>query len=284
MLFSLISCEEDWLNKEHYKKVIYLKSGDNNIFSHPHLMNDSITTGYVTVGSGGSMPLDNDAYISIITDEEVIEKLNSYNYRYFGNEIGKYAQLLSRERYVLPSYDIVLKAGDASATTYVPIEVDVNGLSPDSTYMLPLRIESTGDYEVNTEKDFVFYKIELENAYSSTKSRMYKMRGSQQIEGEASSNITTNKTLVPLARNQVRMFPENITSSTDLETIKNSTIILTINDDNTIRIKPYWNIQIEQLENCVYDPEEKKFTINYKYLLPNASKWVTVSEMLTRIE
>jgi len=284
LFIQFVSCEEDLLDKEHYKKIIYLKSGDNNIFSHPHKMNDSLTTGYITVGSGGSMPLDKDALIELVTDDEAIEKLNSYNYRYFGNDLGKYAQLLSSKRYVLPSYDIILKAGDLSATTFIPIEADVNGLSPDTSYMIPFRIKSTGEYEVNTEKDFVLYKIDLENAYSSSKLRSYKMRGTKQLEDEEPSNITTNKDLLPLARNQVRLFPENINSSTNLETINGSTIVLIVNDDNSVEIKPYKSIEVEQIGECIYNPEEKLFTINYKYRRPKESKWTIVHERLTRIE
>ncbi len=281
---SFISCEEDLLNEEHYKKIIYLKSGDNNIFSYPHLMNDSLTTGYIAAGSGGSMPLDKDLAVTIVTDSVALEHLNSYNFRYFGSEYGKYARLLSAGRYLLPSYDAIIKAGEPSATAFVPIEIDVNGLSPDTTYILPFRISDSKGYDINTEKDFVLYKIDLENAYSSVKSRTYKMRGSKQMEGGMSSNITTNKTVLPLAKNQIRLFPENLSVSADLNVIRNSAIVLIIHEDNSVRIKPYGNIEIEQLEDCAYDPEEKKFTINYKYRRPSDSEWTTVHETLTRIE
>jgi hypothetical protein len=275
------ACEEDLLNEEHYKPMIYMKSGDNNIFSYPHEMNDAVSTGYMTIGSGGSMPLKNDVAVKIEMDEE---SLNLYNYRFFGDETDKYARLLPQERFVIPSYDIILKAGDAAATTFFPIEIDVNGLSPDTTYMVPVRIQSASGYEMNEEKRFVLYRIELGNAYSSHTSRMYKMRGTKHQEGGIKSNITTNKTLVPLSRNQVRLFPENLTSSTSLQTIRDRAIVLVINDDQTVRLKPFKNIEIEPLDECTYDPEEKVFTINYRYRLPGETKWTTVMELLTRIE
>ena len=55
-MLPFISCEMNLMEVEHYKKVIYLKSGDSNIADYPHAMNDSVTTGYIIVGSGGSMP------------------------------------------------------------------------------------------------------------------------------------------------------------------------------------------------------------------------------------
>lgn len=277
----LVACEEDLLNEEHYKPMIYMKSGDNNIFSYPHAMNDAVSTGYMTVGSGGSMPLKNDVPVTIEMDEE---RLEEYNYRFYGEDYGKYAQILSPERYVIPSYNLVIKAGDVAATTFFPIEIDANGLSPDTVYMIPVRIQSAGGYEINEEKNYVLYRIELENAYSSTTSRTYKMRGTKHQEGGIKSNITTNKSLVPLSKNQVRLFPENQTSSTDLQAIQDRTFILVVNDDNTVRLKPFKNIEIEQLDECVYDPELKEFTINYRYRLPGETRWTTVLETLTRIE
>lgn len=281
LVFPFVACEEDLLNEEHYKNVIYMKSGDNNIFSYPHELNDSISTGYITVGSGGSMPLDNDALVTVELAPEILEE---YNYRHYGEEYDKYVQLLSPDRYVIPSFDVIIKAGDLGAATYFPIEVDPNGLSPDSSYMVPVRIKSAEGYEINTDKDFVLYKVELENQYSSVSSRTYKMRGTKLVDGGTVSNITANKTIVPLKKNQVRFFPENIAASTDLQTIKDRAVILVINEDNSVRLKPFYNIKLEQLDECFYDPEEKAFTINYKYRLPDESEWTTVLEVLTRIE
>lgn len=281
LMLPFISCETDLMEEEHYKKIIYLKSGDNNIFDYPHMMNDSITTGYITVGSGGSMPLTEDLTVSLEMDYEALQ---SYNYRNYGEELGKYAQLLSQNRYVIPSFNARIKAGEPSATAFIPIEIDVNGLSPDSTYMLPFRIKSAEDVELNDTKNFVLYRIHLGNIYSSFNSRTYKMKGTKQPEGAVISNITTNKVLLPLSYNQVRMFPENLTSSSTLDVINSTAIVLVINSDNTVRIKPYKSLEIEQLEDCSYDSEEKKFSINYKYRRQGDIRWTVVSETLTRLE
>ncbi len=275
------SCEEDLLNMEHYKAIIYMKSGDNNIFNYPHQMNDSLSTGYITVGSGGSMPLKEDVTVTV---ELYKEALDLYNFRQYGNDTNKHAKMLSSSRFVIPSSKIIIRAGDASATTFFPIEVDANGLSPDTIYMIPVRIKSTENYEVNPEKDFVLYKIDLANKYSSPASNMYKLKGTKQTEGGIKSNITTNKMIVPISKNTVRLFPENLAGSTNLKTIEDRAILLVINEDNSVRIKPDKNIEIEQLEKSEYDPKEKVFIINYRYRLPGEIKWTTIMEMLSRIE
>ncbi len=281
MILPFIACEEDLMNEEHYKKIIYLKSGDNNIFDYPHMMNDSVTTGYITVGSGGSMPLTDDLLVTLEMDYEALE---TYNYRNYGDEVQKYAQLLPPERFVFPSFNAYIKAGEPSATTFIPVEIDANGLSPDTTYMLPVKIKSTAGVEINEDKNFLLYRIQLVNKFSSATSRTYKMKGTKMPDGAFVSNITTNKTLLPLAHNQVRLFPENLTSSTTLVGIHNTAIVLVINDDNSVRVKSYKYIEIEQLDDCHYDPEEKVFTINYRYRRPSDTKWTTVHETLTRLE
>jgi hypothetical protein len=239
-----------------------------------------VTKGFITVGSGGSMPLDNDLSVSVETD---IDLLDQYNYRNFDTE-AKYAKLLDNNRYVLPSYTVVLRAGEPSASAFLPIEVDANKLSPDTTYMIPLRIKSASSYEINPEKEFVLYRIDLENNYSSSAYRTYKMRGTRLTENGILSNITTTKNLIPVARNQIRLFPETILSSDVLTDINNKTIMIIVNDDNTLRIKSYKNISVEQLDDCNYNPELKIFELNYRYKLPNESSWTTVYESLTRIE
>lgn len=281
IFLSLTSCEEELLQQEQYKPVIYLKSGENNIFSYPHSLNDSISTGYITAGSGGSMPLTRDALISI---ELSNAQLQAYNYRNFGKEYHKYAQLLPSDCYVIPYKEKAIKAGDINATALFPIEIDANRLSPDTTYMLPIKIESAESFEINKDKNFVLYQINLMNAYTSPVSNIYKMRGMKHPDGGIKSNITANKKVVPLSKNKIRLFPENLINSTKLEIIENRCIVLAINPNNTVSIKPYKKIQIQQLNDCVYEPEKKVFTIHYRYRLPDESKWTTVFETLTRIE
>jgi hypothetical protein len=271
------------MEEEHYKKIIYLKSGDNNIFSYPHAMNDSVTTGYITVGSGGSMPLTRDLRVSLEMDPDA---LAAYNYRNYGDETAKYARMLPPDRFLFPTLEVYIRAGEPSATVFVPVEVDANGLSPDTVYMLPVRIKSAGEVEINEDRSFVLYRIELVNKYTSASSGDYRMRGTSQTDddGSAISNITATKKLYPLAHNRLRLFPENLTASASLADINSSAIVLVIDEDNSVRVKPYKYIEIESSDDCSYDPEKKSFVISYKYRLPGKVKWITVHETLTRLE
>ena len=64
-----------------------------------------------------------------------------------------------------------MKVGDQDPYVKLPIEVRTEGLSPDSTYLIPLRIASCTPYEVNKDKSRVLYKVYIENDfYQSEKS------------------------------------------------------------------------------------------------------------------
>lgn len=280
-LFSVISCDENLLEKEQYKKVIYLLSGDNNVFDYSHALNDSITRGYITVGSGGTLPLDKNIIVKLELDTKILEE---YNYRQYDVDYNKYAKLLDSTCFVLPSFEIKLKAGDPNASTFFPIEVDANGLSPDTAYMVPLKIISTSDYEVNPLKSTLLYHIELQNKYSSSGKRSYSMRGTKQSDDGNLSAITKVKDVIPISKNRVRIFPENLSVENTLDNINDKTIILTVNDDQTIHVKPYKNIEVEPIGSNYYNEDSESFNLSYRYRLPNTEKWIYIEEILTRVK
>jgi len=276
-----ISCEKNLLDKEQYHNVIYLKSDGNNIFSYTHMMNDSVSRGFLTVGSGGSMPLTADIVVTVELDTV---RLNRYNFRNFGLDYAKYVQLVDSSLYVLPSRQIILKKGDPNMTTFFPIEIDANTLSPDTVYMIPFRIVDADGVEVNPQKNFVFYKPELANGYSSPKSRSYRMKGTRQTSDGLVSSMTITKNLLPLAHNRVRLFPDNLSPSTNLADIQNKAIVLIVEKDDQVRIKPFKNVMVEDLGASYYDPKEKVFNLDYRYRQPGQSAWISVKEVLTRVE
>lgn len=280
-IFMLASCEENLLEKEQYQKIIYLQSGDDNIFKYSHAVNDSITRGYLTVGSGGTMPLEHNVTVTLELDST---SLDDYNQRRFDIEYDKYAKFLDASRFVLPSYEIVLRADDPNATTFFPIEVDANGLSPDTVYIVPLKIKSVSDCEVNQEKAFVLYQIELMNKYSEPGKKSYAMKGTKQVAGGVISAITNTKDVTPLSKNQVRIFPENLQVTSNLEDIENKTITITIGDDNSIRVRPFKNIQVENVDRNWYDEKDEVFNLSYRYKLPGEEKWNYIEETLTRVK
>lgn len=284
-LLIFASCEENLLEQEQYKKVIYLLSGENNVFSYSHALNDSLTRGYLTVGSGGTKALESDAVIKLDIDQA---SLDAYNRKIFDVDYDKYVKTLDASRFVLPSYDIVLRAGQDAVTTFFPIEVDANGLSPDTVYMIPFKIVEASDYEVNPVKSTVLYRVDLKNKYAEPRNQSYKMKGTKQVEGGNLSVITTTKSMVPISGNKVRIFPENLQYSTELDEIENKTIVLVIEKDNSIRIKPFKHLQVENIGKSYYTRDLKTgadiFNFSYRYKLPEDEKWTNIEEKLTRVQ
>lgn len=287
-LFAFSSCvERDLLEEEQYKKIIYLMSGDYNIFNYSHALNDSITTGYITVGSGGTLAVEKNINIRLAVDTMILYK---YNRQLFDIDKEKYAQLLDPSRYVLPSKDTEIVQGDIHAVTNVPIEVDANGLSPDTVYMIPLKIVSSDSVEVNKEKSTLLYKINLMNQYSEVGKRDYSVRGIREVQGKTPSTITGIKKFIPIDKNKVRILPGNISDyseasgMTELQFIENNTLLLVVNDDNSVKIKPYLNLQIEPVGESFYNEKKKVFYLSYRYKLQGDNKWTKIEETLTRID
>ena len=90
--------------------------------------------------------------------------------------------------------------------------------------------------------------------------------------------------MAPLAKNKVRIFPENFLVSSKLKDIEDKTITITVNNDNTLRLKPFKHVILEQLEGNRYIENEETFYLNYRYKLASDEKWITVTETLKRIK
>lgn len=59
-------------------------------------------------------------------------------------------------KYDIENYTVVLKVGSEDPYVKLPIKISPAGLSPDSTYLIPLRIVDDGTFELNKDKSQVF--------------------------------------------------------------------------------------------------------------------------------
>ena len=88
----------------------------------------------------------------------------------------------------------------------LPIKIRPEGLSPDSLYMIPLKLTGVSAYEINPKKSRVLYQIVLENDFASEKDNtLMSMRGTRQVGDGPVSKIAANKriTSVPLKSGRV---------------------------------------------------------------------------------
>lgn len=296
-LFVCVSCDNyDQFTEEQYKKVIYVLSLDNNkVFPGIHAMEEPVSTGYLTVYAGGTNPIEEDITIEFEKDDSLLHVYNRVN---FDIDTVKFARELDPTRFDIQSMKVTLKTGSKDPYALLPIRVHTVGLSPDSTYFIPLRIKSVSNYEINPEYSSVLYRVYLENDFAQQKEQTnYALRGEKQEEGGVISSITSNsKRAYPVSKDQIRIFGDMKNSSDKLDEINQCSILLQIKQDSTIAItsyKPEW-LEVVQLDESEGDNQYRpdvlgkyRLYVHYKYRTYSSSgwsKWTTMNFNLKRIE
>lgn len=286
----LTSCDEnEQFRGELYKKVIYLLSTDDYTFESEHDLGEE-STGYVTVYCGGTQHIDHDVTVTLEPD---LDAVGDYNYMYFDLDSSRYAHTLDASRFTIDSYQTVLRADSEDNYALLPIKIRPDGLSPDSTYFIPLRIKSVSDYEVNTNKQKVLYQIVLRNRYATmATTTYYQVTGVEDrhlAAGDVAGGISVTRIFAPLSKNQVRCFagthtynPANVTK----DEINKYAMTLTINSDNSITITPYGNLGVEMLGGAqdnyfaVDSRDRYVFNLHYRFrdTFGGETAWVEMTE------
>lgn len=240
-----ISCEDQNLfEKEMYKNVVALISSEYyNTFEEEVPLTGEEVTGYIAVSAGGTHATDRDIVIELSEDPA---QFDLYNRSLFDADSSLYAQLLSQEHYEIPDYTVTIPAGERTGKTMVRINPE--GLSPDSTYFIALKMEENPEYEINADKNTILYQVLLKNDYASQAADdLYAMRGL------LDSAVTAgNKRMFPLSHNKVRIIAGNESYEPDVDKINETAIVLEITDDNRVLIAPYKDIEVNQVND---DPD-----------------------------
>ena len=271
----LVSCDEnDQFRGELYKKVIYLLSTDDYTFETEHELGTT-SSGYVTIYCGGTEHISSDVTVELERDPDAVYE---YNYMYFDIDESRYAHELPASHYTIGSYKAVLAASSNDNYTLLPINVNPDGLCPDSIYLIPLRIKSVSNYEVNAEKNRVLYRVLLKNKYATMATTTYYQVTGTETRGEgenaSASGISVTRIFAPLSKNQVRCFAGTHTynpSNVSKGEIDRYAMTLTIADDNSISITPYGDLEVETLggsadNKCSVDKRGRfVFQLHYRF-------------------
>ena len=295
LLAGFTACDENkQFEGELYKKVIYVLSDDDLMFKSEHQMG-SQTTGYLTLYCGGTEHLQEDVTVELEFDDTALDE---YNYRYFDLDTEKYAKKLPEECYTIESMKTVLRADSPDNYSLLPIKVNLDGLSPDTVYVIPMRIKSISNYEVNPKKQAVMYNPLPKNQYASVLNTTYYQTTALEVRhlssGDVTSNVSVTRPVVPVGRNSIRMFAGAHTyavgslSAADRDKYSMS---VTLNDDGTIKVESISNLVLEQLD----DPDYNNYYVNqktgyltlllkYRYMdnINGEDCWVTMTETSVR--
>lgn len=241
---TLVSCNDNAVfENEMYKNEVALISSDyHNTFQEViHLTGEEEIEGYIAASSGGTHAPNKDMIIGL---EEDPEPLAEYNWSIYDADSSLYAKLLPKDKFEIVDYEIRIKAGERTGRTMIKLRPE--GLSPDSTYLIGLKAtDISGGIELNTKKSTMLYQVLLQNDYASqAEDSFYTMTGLMN-EGAAAAN----KQLFPLTYNSVRMIAGNETFESTEASIAKSSIILEVDKNNKVTIKPYKDIHVVQLDN-----------------------------------
>jgi len=239
------ACKDNELfEKEMYKNVVALISSEYyNTFQEEVSLTDEEFVGYIAASAGGTHATDKDLVIEFMEDSL---QFNYYNYSLFDADSSLYAHLLPQDHYEIPDYQITIPAGERTGKTLVKVKPE--GLSPDSTYFISLKVKDNSSVEVNGEKNTVLYQVLIKNAYASQASDdLYTMTG--YLDGAVTAG---NVKMFPLSRNKVRVIAGNETFEANEDKIKKTSIVLEITDDNKVLITPYKDIEVTQVDD---DPD-----------------------------
>lgn len=281
----VLSCNDDaFFTNEQYKTIFALISDDgHNIFEMTHSLNEPESVGYISASCGGTLPSTEDIHVALIIDSQAVEDYNFINYDL---DVESYAKILSKERYHIDQLDFTIKAGDRYGR--LPIRINPEGLSPDSTYFIPFKINEFSSYEVNPDKSNVLYRVLISNDYAIqsplTQYNMRAFRGNVQLPGI--------KTMHPLSRNKVRILVDNIAFQPNKNLIDDYSMVVEILDDGKILISPYRNLEVEQINGDEEFPNEyfvektpyKKFHVfllRYNYV-DNEGRIIEMKEELRK--
>lgn len=293
---SLIGCNTDIIyQEEQYKTVVYILSGNDNVFATSYTLNEDEAVRYVSIGSGGSNSNEKEIKVTLEPNPEMLDRFNSLNYNYE----SEYAKLLPADRYEIMSYTATLPANSDYHYARIPVKVRTLGLSPDSIYFIPLKIKSVSNFDVNEDKSDVLFRVAIENDYAQQLVPTYYSKS-----GTMTNPVTVlsgAKLVQPLEKDKVRMFIGNETYSatTTVADIEELSVVVQILEDNSLLVTPYGSMEVEMLNNVngynQYNPKlmqgtttQRVFYLNYRFRLMRAdgtfSAWREVEERLIRVE
>lgn len=285
VVVGLTSCDANEIfQKEQYRNVVYVLSGTDLTYSAVHSLNTPTTTGYVTVYAGGTLAIDHDITVKLERDPDVLGK---YNYSNFDLDESKYAKELDPSKYHIPDYTVVLKVGSQDPYVKLPIEISPDGLSPDSTYLIPLRIVDDGSFELNKEKSQVLYRVYIKNDFATQKKLVpLFMRGTRLTEGDAKPGlISANKTLYPLSKRGLRINAgmENSANKNDVDLINKASLIMEVAEEGSVdskgntylalSLKPYKDGLIEVVQTGKVDDDDVEISVK------EANRYITEFEI-----
>jgi hypothetical protein len=248
---SFFACNNNEVfEKEQYKNVFAIVSGTDNVVTWVHDLRAPESQGYVAASLGGTNPSTKDINVTLVEDVSLID---NYNNVIYDVNTMKYIQPLPSSKYTIDNLSLTIPAGEVTAS--IPVKIRPAGLSPDSAYFIALKVDSYSAYEVNPDKDFILYRVQIKNWWSVTGGTVYNQRGNIIAAGSTGNPVQVfgTKRLFPMTPTKVRLL-----AGTELNDASTAHVYdwysmeMEIGNDNNITLKPYKDVVMTQING---DPD-----------------------------
>jgi hypothetical protein len=154
-------------------------------------------------------------------------------------------------------------------------------------------VETYSAYEVNPEKDYVLYRVQIKNWWSATGGTSYNQRGNRLAAGSTGNPVQVfgTKRLYPLTPTRVRLLAGTELNDSSSETVFNwYSMVLNIGNDDKITIEPYKNLTVMQVDGDPDYPNRvvleddgfktyKTFLLCYAYLASDGTNYIMKEEL-----
>jgi hypothetical protein len=274
--------------KEQYKNVFALVSETDNVSPWVHDLRKTESEGYISTSLGGTNPSTADIRITLVEDVSLID---NYNNVAFDVNTSKYIRPLASSKYTIDNYTFTIPAGEVKAS--IPVKIRPAGLSPDSSYFIALRVDNYSAYEVNPEKDYILYRVQIKNWWCATGGTIYNQRGNIIASGSTGNPVQVfgTKRLFPLTPTKVRLLAGTEINDNFNENVYNwYSIVMNIGNDNRITLESYKNIEITQINGDPDYPNRvvleddgfktyKTFLLCYSYKSSSGTTYIMKEEL-----
>ena len=304
----LVACDSYDFDQEQYKNEINLLSNFQMIYDRQVAdLSKSTDTIYLVAGLSGTRYSDKNLRVAIVEADSLFQAYNKSN---FDIETDRYARLLPKECYTIPSLEEVIRAGESQVRFPIYLE-NLDRLSPDSIYFLNYKIDPERTDDFNPKKDEVLLRVYKSNEFSTTQRNTFYNYTSSFVTILDLNNAlvrrpTSSNQVFPLSGNSVRMMAgeeELGEYKTALDRINERSIIVTIGDQTSknplarhVTVEPYGTIDVVQLTpfdvydntfliNIISTPDGrstyyKQFNLHYKYRLKPTDPYKEVKGIL----
>lgn len=259
---TLISCSKDLLKKEHYKTEVYLVGAYDKVWTMDVKYEPEKSENFFTLSTSGSLNFSKEVLVEMVIDEEIITE---YNNKFFGVlNLDKFYIPLPEDVYEIPDLKGIKIEPKNGIYKRVPIVLNTSKIDADLAYVVPIKIESVSEYEINDTGGELLIKLRMFNDYSGS----YKLDGTKVTGEETPKRIQKIKNLKAISHNSVRLFfgtenelDDNIGSATLALKIGS---LISQDDETTFNVDVTgWDALEISDASGIYNSETETFDITY---------------------